>query len=78
MTEAEANLWLASMRDCLRANKADLSDEAYTQFNEIFRFLEEFCCPHMTQAACQRMGLWICPECGSRGYEASHICGDGS
>jgi hypothetical protein len=78
MTESEANLWLVAMRESLRANRADLPEEAYTQFTEIFRFLEEFCCPKRTTEACLRMGIWICPECGSRGYQESHVCGDGS
>lgn len=45
MTETEANLWLMSMRECLHADREEMSEEVYSQFNDILRFLEEFCCP---------------------------------
>ena len=73
MTEIEAQLWLSNIRD-LHRNGSDLSSTV----NDLIRFLEEYCCPQKTHEALIRMGVWICPECGSRGYAASHVCGDGS
>lgn len=77
MTETEARLWITNMRECLHADTG-ISPQTLSMFNDVLRFLEEFCCPNFTADACRRAGIWICPECGARGYAETHCCGDGS
>lgn len=71
MDEQYAKLWLDNMRTCLQSDT-----EWKSIANDILIFLEELACPKLTAEAKARM--WVCPECGVRGYESSHVCGDGS
>jgi len=78
MTETECHIWLQNMRECLREEREEMPPFVASTFNEVFRLLEEALCPRITHLARMRLERWQCPECGSLGYEHSHVCGDGS
>ena len=77
-TETECFLWLENMKECLRVEREEMPPYVASHLNELYRLLEHCLCPTITERARARLERWQCPECGTIGYEASHICGDGS